>query len=484
MYHIDLTELPQLTNDTFYPLYNNDNRYLVLMGGGGSGKSVFAAQKIIYRVLTEDNHKILVVRKVAKTSRQSTFSLLRAIINSWGLSELFSTNKTEMEITCKNGNQIIHAGLDDVEKLKSIQGVTSIWIEEASELLPEDFRQLDIRLRGQTKNYKQIILTFNPVSITHWLKKEFFDTKKPKAVVSKTTYKDNKFLPKEDIEVLEGFKESDPYYYQVYCLGQWGVTGKTIFNSQKVSIRIHQLANQKPLSRGYFIYSYENEKIVDKSIRFIPDETGYITIHEDVKENYPYVIGGDTAGEGSDYFAGQVLDNTTGKQVAILHHQFDEDLYTKQMYCLGKHYNMALIGIETNYSTYPTMELSRLGYYKQYNREVPDTFTGKLQKKYGFHTTKLTRPVIISNGVEIVREATHILNDIKTLEEMLTFVRNEQGRAEAQEGSHDDLIMSWLIAQHIREQQTFNVSEVPIKPPEKLLDKLGMTKNKKSFKTI
>ena len=74
---------------------------------------------------------------------------------------------------------------------------------------------------------------------------------------------------------------------------------------------------------------------------------------EDVKPQYPYVIGGDTAGEGSDYFIGQVLDNTSGKQVAILRHQYDEDLYARQMYCLGQYYNFALLGIETNFSTFP-----------------------------------------------------------------------------------------------------------------------------------
>jgi phage terminase large subunit len=59
---------------------------------------------------------------------------------------------------------------------------------------------------------------FNPISITHWLKGEFFDYRKPNATVIETNYKDNKFLTNEDIAVLEGFKETDEYYYMVYCL--------------------------------------------------------------------------------------------------------------------------------------------------------------------------------------------------------------------------------------------------------------------------
>ena len=191
------------------------------------------------------------------------------------------------------------------------------------------------------------------------------------------------------------------------------------------------------------------------------DEQGYIRIFEEPKKSYPYVIGGDTSGEGSDYFTGQIIDNTSGKQVATLRHQFDEDLYAKQMYCLGKHYNTALIGIETNYSTYPVKELQRLDYFRQFVRETEDTITHTYTKKYGFQTTKLTRPLIIADLVEIVREHTDLINDVETLNEMLTFVRNEKGRAEAQDGAHDDLIMALAIAYYIRDQQSFKVDEGP-----------------------
>ena len=194
MIRIDLTALCELTNEVYYPLYRDKRRYLVLYGGAGSGKSVFAAQKILVRMLTEQPHRFLVVRKVARTLRFSVFSLFQDMIAQWNLTPLFKINKSDMTITCINGNQIIFAGLDDVEKLKSIAGVTGIWIEEASELEERDFHQLDLRLRGPTKHYKQIILTFNPISALHWLKKVFFDFKKENATVVKSIYKDNKFI--------------------------------------------------------------------------------------------------------------------------------------------------------------------------------------------------------------------------------------------------------------------------------------------------
>lgn len=217
--HVNITK--RVFNDKFYKLLLNGDRYLVLMGGGGSGKSVFATQKIIYRILKEKGHRFLVLRKVAKTLRESVFTEFKKTISNWGLNAAFQIpkgNSSELYIRCINGNEILFAGLDDVEKLKSISGVTSIWIEEASELVPEDFRQLDIRLRGKTKHYKQMIISFNPIDINHWLKKEFFDVHKDNCTAIHSTYKDNKFLDDEAIKVLEAFKKTDPYFYQVYCL--------------------------------------------------------------------------------------------------------------------------------------------------------------------------------------------------------------------------------------------------------------------------
>ena len=134
------------------------------------------------------------------------------------------------------------------------------------------------------------------------------------------------------------------------------------------------------------------------------------------------------------------------------------------MYCLGKYYKDALIGIEANFDSYPIMELQRLGYPKQYTRTAQDTYTGKTEKRFGFKTTSLTRPTIISRLIEVVREHCDTINDRATLEELLTLVRNEKnGRIEAPEGGHDDMMMGLAIAHHIREQVVFpsDVIEVP-----------------------
>lgn len=163
---------------------------------------------------------------------------------------------------------------------------------------------------------------------------------------------------------------------------------------------------------------------------------------------------------GSDYFTGHVLDNITGEQVAVLKQEYDEISYTRQMYCLGKYYNEALIGIEANYTTFPLEELQRLRYTKQYVRERKDSYTNNITKAYGFKTTSITRPNILGNLQKILKEEIHLIIDADTLQEGLTFIKNEKGRPEAQVGYHDDLIMALAIAYDIRTQQKTTLSRV------------------------
>jgi len=458
MANIDISISKKVFNPAFFPYLNTDYRYEVYYGGGGSGKSFFISQKYIYKMMSRKMN-LLVVRQTGDTNRDSTFALLKQVINKWGVDHLFTIRESDLRITCKaNGNAIIFKGLDDVEKLKSVTfskgELTDVWIEEASEVEESSLNQLDIRLRGG-KQHKQVIISFNPVNINHWLKK-FVDAKQENKMVLHSTYKQNKFIDDEYKSLLESYKEKDPYYYDVYCLGLWGVLGKTIFNAHKVNERLTIVNEKYPVKQGSFTYEYTNEKIVESSIRWVESEDGYITIYEDVRPNYVYGIGGDTSGDGSDYFIGQVIDNSSGKQVATLRHQFDEDLYAKQMFCLGKYFNWALIGIETNYSTYPVKELQRLDYPNQYIREVEDSINLTTQKRYGFQTTKLTRPIIIADLACIVREQTELINDPETLGEMLTFVRDKKGRPAAQTGTHDDLIIALAIAYYIREQGIVN----------------------------
>lgn len=249
-------------------------------------------------------------------------------------------------------------------------------------------------------------------------------------------------------------------------------TGSCVFNTQIIHNRIQQL--DKPLRIGYFEYDYDDTlqpygrrnpttgKLYPKykmsNIRWVESKKGYIKIYEipNSPEIVNYAIGGDTAGSGTDYFTAHVINSKTYKQCAVFKRQMDADLYTKQMYCLGMYYNKALIGIENNFDKYPVRELNRLGYPNQYVRENEEKISHKTMKEFGFRTDLKTRPAIISNLVQYVREHSELINDLDTLKEMLEFIYTDTGRAEAQEGSHDDLVMGLAIALRIVEQVSYS----------------------------
>lgn len=226
-------------------------------------------------------------------------------------------------------------------------------------------------------------------------------------------------------------------------------TGNCYFNKENIINRISNAPN--PIIRGKFNCFYDGIRI--RNQKFLEQEDGEIQIYEYPENRVPYVIGGDTAGEGSDYFTAHVINNITGKQVAVLKQQQNEIEYVKQVYCLGMFYNKALIGLENNFSTYPTQKLTELNYPNQYVRKKEDVYNTKYEKSFGFRTTSITRPYILANLQEIVHDSIEVINDKDTLREMLTFIINEKGRMEAEQGYHDDLVMALAITYYIRSQQ-------------------------------
>ena len=223
-----------LYNPHFEEFFKNEDRYAILYGGAGSGKSHAEAQKSVERCThNNERHKILIVRKFRTTLEGSVFTLIRQIIYDFGLEKHVSVNNTKMSFTFSNGNEIIVTGLDDPEKLKSIHGITSIWIEEATEIEEGDFQQLDLRLRGKTDSYKQIVLTFNPVSIDSWIYKVFFESDVDGCFKLWSNYKHNLFLDDQYVKVLESNFEHDPNMKRIYVNGEWGreTTGSEFYSS-------------------------------------------------------------------------------------------------------------------------------------------------------------------------------------------------------------------------------------------------------------
>lgn len=241
-------------------------------------------------------------------------------------------------------------------------------------------------------------------------------------------------------------------------------TGSCVFNKALIIERLAELRKVEPIKVGYFEYEKRHvsrEIAVISSIRWVDDVHGDIQIYQEPEINEegqkkPYALGGDTAGDGSDYFTAKVIDNITQKSVATYRRQkIDDDLYADQMYCLGMYYNEAIIGIETNFSVSPTNELERLGYKNLYIREQVDDISKKIIKKYGFNTNRITRPQIIADFKALFRESPEIESDKETLREMLTFIKHEDGKEAAMDGKHDDLVMADCIAHFIGKQGSF-----------------------------
>lgn len=277
---------------------------------------------------------------------------------------------------------------------------------------------------------------------------------------------------KEPGNSLEKFKQEFPSN----PLEAFIASGDSIFNKELVINRIEHVKKYiKPLKQGRFIYQTYIDpddgvaRVLDDTIKWEEDPKGEILIYEEPqtredktqKQRAPYVIGGDTAGTGEDFFTAKVINNITKADAAVyLKQKVDEGIYAEQIYCLHKYYHDALVGIETNYSVYPTRRLMEL-HVKQYGRENPDTTSKVILDALGFKTTSITRPNMIASFKDTIRDNINIIKDLTTLHEMLVFVRDKNGKAQAEEGKHDDMIMATMIAHKISFQQsaTWEVEE-------------------------
>lgn len=234
------------------------------------------------------------------------------------------------------------------------------------------------------------------------------------------------------------------------------LSGDPYFNNDIIMAR--RLAAKEPMRVGMFRHREpEIEGGAPVDWKFEDDPKGYIRIFEEPKPGHPYVLGGDTAGEGSDCFTAHVIDNTDGHQVAELQQPLSEILYARQVFCLGRYYNDALAAIEVNFSTYPELKLEEWHYPKLYQRERFDTFKNQMVKSFGWVTSPKTRPIILAGLHTVMEEAPELVVSFQTLGEMLTFVHGKDRRPEAAAGERDDLVLAAAIAHAVRGQQRYTV---------------------------
>lgn len=235
------------------------------------------------------------------------------------------------------------------------------------------------------------------------------------------------------------------------------LSGEAFFDNEAIMARRRRAP--EPIRTGTFDYSEPLiEGGVPRNWQFKDIAKGCIRIYEEPVPGRPYVLAGDTAGDGSDNFTAYVLDNVDGHQVAELQWPASEIFYARQVYCLGHYYNTALVGIEVNYSTYPQKKLEEWNYPKLYERERVDTYTGENKKAFGWMTSSMTRPLALAGLHTIMEENPELVVSYWTLGEMLTFVYDKARKPQAASGQHDDLVLAAAIAYAIRGQQRCTVN--------------------------
>lgn len=313
MINIELHE--EAFNHQFKYIWQSQADFIVLYGGGGSGKTINATDKILLRLIKEPNHRIVVFRKVGKTIRVSSWLDFKNKIRRHKLEKLFHIKETEMSLVCKhNGSELLSVGLDDREKLKSLSEPTSFFVNEATELEKEDFQQIIMRLRGYSPYYKQIIVDFNPIDEFHWLREWFFppeieakvnrdgwaeyitevevegEIEKIVTHIFHSTWRDNGFLTVKDKARYQMMKYIDPKYYNVYGKGLWGKVGNLVYPQGYKIIE----KSEYPKRYDEIIYGLDFGYTAPTSLsryylKFIDDETGKKT--QSFKEQLIYESG-------------------------------------------------------------------------------------------------------------------------------------------------------------------------------------------------
>jgi phage terminase large subunit len=466
---------PEVFNAKYYPELETIHEYEVYYGGQGSGKSWFVCQKKTLQLTTMPGRNMICLRKQNTDCYDSCWGQICTAIKQMKLDRFWLIKESEHRMkNLLNGNQIYFDGVDKIENIKSFKpengNLTDVWYEEATEELDiAVFRIIDGRLRDE--NIKtSLILSFNPVFRTHPLRNFIeVEIKGLDALIMHSTHWDNKFLSKSYHEKTERLKYTDPYRYQVYGLGEWGVTGQTVFNANLVSTRLMTLIQkhaETPPMRIEFAFERNDEGTPQiETFRPFKYADGETWIYVPPNPKHPYVLSVDTAGEGDDWFAGHVIDNITGEQVAVFHSERMPEVCVLQLFGLARYYNKALLVPETNFDgSFLVNKFKEFKYFKIYQRSKPaDSYNEGVEAKLGFRTTSETRPLMLQYLVEWTGEHMNCINDVATLNEMLTFTRQAKKTKGiwwgAEAGAHDDLVMSLAIALQGREQQEYE--EIP-----------------------
>ncbi|MEV9639486.1 PBSX family phage terminase large subunit [Mammaliicoccus sciuri] len=260
--------LKEVVGGGYKDFWNYEGRYRVLKGGRGSKKSVTTALNFIVRIMEHPDANLLVVRKVFKDHKDSTYAQLKWAINRLDVGHLWEAKLSPLEMIYKpTGQKIMFRGLDNPMSVTSItvdRGYLAwAWFEEAFQVLNEDdFNKIDMSIRGNTGGlFKQITLTFNPWSDKHWLKRRFFDEQHSNVLALTTNYLVNEFLDEADIALFEWMRIHAPRRYKIEGLGEWGIAEGGVYeNWRELAFDKQEIAKRAGIKSAFGLdFGYTND---------------------------------------------------------------------------------------------------------------------------------------------------------------------------------------------------------------------------------
>ena len=239
--------------DNFLPCYQHTNGSTndieFYYGSRDSGKSRDIAQKMVVLALQNPKAKIILIRKVFNTIKDSQFSMIKEVAEAWKLDHLFKFNVSPLEIKCITGASMLCRGLDDPKKLKSVTNPSHAWVEEADGVEENDWTLITTSLRSNDLK-TQIWVSFNPDVPgdyqDFWMYKRYFAHTEDlsfsaqieerlympdgteeilylKYRATHTTWMDNPYCPASRKAFYLGLAKTSEYDHRVYCLGLWGM---------------------------------------------------------------------------------------------------------------------------------------------------------------------------------------------------------------------------------------------------------------------
>ena len=196
----------------------------------------------------------------------------------------------------------------------------------------------------------------------------------------------------------------------------------------------------RPGIRGYLVGDVDRPK-------FIKDPKGYLEIWEEPQVGVEYGIGADVA-EGlidGDYSCA-LVGNQDLEVVAMWHGHIDPDLYGQELVKLGNYYNQAYLGVESNNHGLTTLKtIQDLEYWNIFYQKTYDKISDQLTQKMGWQTNRKSKPLMINKLAEFIREIYLSLPSDLVVQELHTYVINDNGTTDAQQGCHDDTTMALAI---------------------------------------